>query len=46
MSGRNTDLLSKQAPVSLAPSFLDLLQLLPGLMATPTFNNLLTILAG
>ena len=46
MRGCNTKALSKEAPVSLVPSFLDLLQPLSCAMTTPTFNSFLTLLAG
>src|SRR5438067_6419456 len=46
MRGRNTKALSKEAPVSLVPSFLELLQPLSCVMTSPTFDNFLTVLAG
>ncbi len=46
MRGCETKALSKEAPVSLVPSFLDWLQPLSYVMTTPTFNSLLTVLGG
>jgi hypothetical protein len=46
MRGCNTKALSKEAPVSLVPSFLDLLQPLASVMTSPTFNTLLTVITG
>src|SRR5205814_4917204 len=46
MRGCNTKALSKEAPVSLVPSFTDLLQPLSCVMTVPTFDSLLTVLAG
>jgi DDE superfamily endonuclease len=37
---------SKEAPVSLVPSFLDLLQPLSCVMTTPTFDSFLTVITG
>jgi hypothetical protein len=42
----DTKALSKEAPVALVPSFLDLLQPLSGVMTAPTFDSFLTILTG
>jgi hypothetical protein len=46
MRGCETNASSKEAPVSLVPSFLDLLQPLSCLMTCPTFDSFLTILTG
>jgi hypothetical protein len=46
MRGCNTKALSKEAPVSLVPSFLDLLQPLSCVMTTPSFGSFLTLLGG
>ena len=46
MRGCNTNALSKEAPVSLVPSFLDLLQPLSCVMTCPTFDSFLTVLTG
>jgi hypothetical protein len=46
MRGCRTKALSKEAPVSLVPSFLDLLQPLSCVMTTPTFDSFLTVLMG
>lgn len=46
MQGCDTKALSKEAPVSLVPSFVELLQPLSCLMTTPTFDSFLTVLAG
>jgi hypothetical protein len=46
MRGCETKALSKEAPVSLVPSFLDLLQSLSYVMTAPTFDNFLTLLTG
>jgi hypothetical protein len=46
MRGCKTKTLSKEAPVSLVPSFLDLLQPLSCLMTTPSFDSFLTLLGG
>jgi hypothetical protein len=46
MRGCKTKALSKEAPVSLVPSFLDLLQPLSCAMTMPTFHSFLTLLAG
>jgi DDE superfamily endonuclease len=46
MRGCNTRALSKEAPVSLVPSFLDLLQPLSCVMTTPTFDTFLTVITG
>jgi hypothetical protein len=46
MRGCDTNALSKEAPVSLVPSFLDLLQPLSCLMTCPTFDSFLTVLTG
>ena len=46
MRGCETDALSKEAPVSLVPSFLDLLQPLSCVMTCPTFDSFLTVVTG
>jgi SRSO17 transposase len=46
MHGCNTKALSKEAPVSLVPSFLDLLQPLSCMMTAPSFASLQTLLTG
>jgi hypothetical protein len=46
MRGCETKALSKEAPVSLVPSFLDLLQPLSRAMTRPTFDSFLTVLTG
>jgi DDE superfamily endonuclease len=46
MRGCNTKALSKEAPVSLVPSFVDLLQPFSCLMTVPTFDSLVTVLTG
>jgi SRSO17 transposase len=46
MRGCKTKALSKEAPVSLVPSFLDLLQPLSCVMTCPTFDSFLTVLGG
>src|SRR6266542_412236 len=46
MRGWKTKALSKEAPVSLVPSFLDWLQPLSCVMTTPTFNSFMTVLSG
>lgn len=46
MGGCNTKALSKEAPVSLVPSFVDLLQPLSVLMTAPTFASFATVLTG
>ncbi len=46
MRGCKTKALSKEAPVSLVPSFIDLLQPLSCVMTTPTFNTFLTVIGG
>ncbi len=46
MRGWKTKALSKEAPVSLVPSFLDLLQPLSCVMTTPTFGSFVTVLTG
>jgi hypothetical protein len=46
MRGCETKALSKEAPVSLVPSFLDLLQPLSCVMTCPTFDSFLTVLSG
>jgi hypothetical protein len=46
MRGCNTNTLSKEAPMSLVPSFLDLLQPLSCVMTTPTFDSFLTVVTG
>jgi hypothetical protein len=46
MRGCNTKALSKEAPVSLVPSFVDLLQPLSCVMSAPSFNSFVTVLAG
>src|SRR5215218_2420307 len=46
MRGCKTKALSKEAPVSLVPSFIDLLQPLSFVMTRPTFETFLTVLTG
>ena len=46
MRGCKANALSKEAPVSLVPSFLDLLQPLSCVMTCPTFDSFLTVLTG
>ena len=46
MRGCDTNALSKEAPVALVPSFLELLQPLSCVMTCPTFDSFLTVLAG
>jgi hypothetical protein len=46
MRGYTTNALSKEAPMSLVPSFLDLLQPLSCVMTAPTFESFLTVLGG
>jgi hypothetical protein len=46
MHGCNTKALSREAPVSLVPSFLDLLQPLSCVMTAPSFDSFLTLLDG
>jgi DDE superfamily endonuclease len=46
MHGCNTKALSKEAPVSLVPSFIDLLQPLSSVMTAPSFVSLQTLLTG
>lgn len=46
MPGCDTNALSKEAPVSLVPSFVDLLQPLSCVMTTPSFNSFVTVLTG
>jgi hypothetical protein len=46
MRGCKTKALSKEAPVSLVPSFADLLQPLSCAMTAPTFQTFLTVVAG
>src|SRR5215213_6026676 len=46
MRGCDTNALSKEAPVSLVPSFLDLLQPLSCVMTTPSFDSFLTVITG
>lgn len=46
MRGCNAKALSKEAPVNLVPSFLELLQPLSCVMTAPTFNSFLTLLGG
>jgi hypothetical protein len=46
MRGCKTKALSKEAPVSFVPSFVDLLQPFCSLMTTPSFNSFLTVLLG
>ena len=46
MRGCNTKALSKEAPVSLVPSFIDLLQPLSFVMTAPSFQSFLTLLCG
>ena len=46
MPGCETVASSKEAPVALVPSFLDLLQPLSAAMTAPTFDSFVTILTG
>jgi SRSO17 transposase len=46
MHGCNAKALSKEAPVSLVPSFLDLLQPLSWVMTSPSFESFQTLLTG
>jgi hypothetical protein len=46
MRGCDTNASSKEAPVSLVPSFLELLQPLSCVMTRPTFDSFLTVLTG
>lgn len=46
MHGWNTKALSREAPVTLVPSFVGLLQPLSVLMTTPSFESFQTLLAG
>jgi hypothetical protein len=46
MHGYQTKALSKEAPVILVPSFLDLLQPLSCVMTAPSFDSFLTLLGG
>lgn len=46
MRGCETKALSKEAPVSLVPSFLELLQPLSCVMTCPTFDSFLTVMTG
>jgi DDE superfamily endonuclease len=46
MRGCEANALSKEAPVSLVPSFLDLLQPLSCVMTCPTFDSFVTVLTG
>jgi hypothetical protein len=46
MHGCKTKALSREAPVSLVPSFLDLLQPLSCVMTAPSFDRFLTLLGG
>src|SRR3954469_4666836 len=46
MRGCNAKALSREAPVSLVPSFVDLLQPLSCVMTAPSFESFLTVLAG
>jgi hypothetical protein len=46
MRGWKTKALSKEAPVSLVPPFVDLLQPLSCVMTTPTFDSFLTVITG
>jgi hypothetical protein len=46
MRGYQTKALSKEAPVTLVPSFLDLLQPLSCVMTAPSFDSFLTLLCG
>ena len=46
MRAWKSNALSKEAPVSLVPSFLDLLQPLSCVMTTPTFDSFLTVITG
>jgi hypothetical protein len=46
MRGCETKALSKEAPVSLVPSFVDVLQPLSCVMTCPTFESFLTVLSG
>jgi hypothetical protein len=46
MRAWKSNALSKEAPVSLVPSFVDLLQPLSCVMTTPTFDSFLTVITG
>lgn len=46
MRAWKSNALSKEAPVSLVPSFIDLLQPLSCVMTTPSFDSFLTVLTG
>lgn len=46
MAGCETKALSREAPVTLVPSFVDLLQPLTCVMTTPTFQSFMTLLCG
>jgi hypothetical protein len=46
MRGCEANALSKEAPVSLVPSFLDLLQPLSCVMTCPTFDSFVTVITG
>src|SRR5260221_12884650 len=46
MRGCKTKALSREAPVTLVPSFLDLLQPLSSVMTAPSFQSFQTLLAG
>ncbi len=46
MRGLRRTALSKEAPVSLVPSFIDLLQPLSCAMTAPTFDNFMTLVGG
>jgi hypothetical protein len=46
MHGCNTKALSREAPVSLVPSFVDLLQPLSAVMTAPSFQSFLTLITG
>jgi hypothetical protein len=46
MRGCKTKALSKEAPLSFVPSFVDLLQPFSSLMTAPTFNSFLAVLLG
>src|SRR6266436_6108906 len=46
MHGCNANALSREAPVTLVPSFVDLLQPLSCVMTAPSFQSFLTLLSG
>jgi len=46
MAGCETKALSREAPVTLVPSFVDLLQPLTCAMTAPTFQSFMTLLCG